>query len=44
MAAPLLAVDGLTIEFGARDRAVRAVNDVRFEIPSGGAVGLVGES
>jgi oligopeptide/dipeptide ABC transporter ATP-binding protein len=48
-AAPLLAVDGLTKTFsGRRGRggraAVRAVNDVSFEIRRGETLGLVGES
>jgi len=44
MAAPLLAVEDLAVEFGPKGRAVRAVDGVSFEVAAGAAVGIVGES
>jgi oligopeptide/dipeptide ABC transporter ATP-binding protein len=41
---PLLGVTGLTVEFPARGRKVRAVDDVSFSIGRGEIIGLVGES
>lgn len=41
---PLIRVDGLTIDFHTEDGRVRAVDDLSFDIPKGGTVGLVGES
>lgn len=41
---PLLHVEGLTVEFTARRRTVRAVSEVSFSVPEGGTLGLVGES
>jgi len=41
---PLLHVEGLTVAFGSADGGMVAVEDVRFEVRSGGTVGLVGES
>ncbi|MBL8699571.1 MAG: ABC transporter ATP-binding protein [Alphaproteobacteria bacterium] len=43
-APPLLAIDGLSIEFGTPERPIRAVSDMSLAIQAGGAVGLVGES
>ena len=44
MSAPMLRVEGLKKYFGRRDRPVRAVDDVTFEIAAGEVLGLVGES
>jgi oligopeptide/dipeptide ABC transporter ATP-binding protein len=41
---PLLKVENLSVEFGPKDRPIRVVNGVSFEIAAGGAVGIVGES
>jgi len=43
-AAPLLEVRNLVTEFRTDEGVLRAVDDVSFEIPAGGAVGIVGES
>ncbi|MCU1489318.1 MAG: oligopeptide/dipeptide transporter, ATPase subunit [Acidimicrobiaceae bacterium] len=40
----LLEVNGLTIEYGSRADAVRAVDDVSFQLQPGGRLGIVGES
>jgi peptide/nickel transport system ATP-binding protein len=40
----LLAVDGLSVQYATPRGAVRALDDVSFAIPAGGALGLVGES
>jgi peptide/nickel transport system ATP-binding protein len=42
--APLLKVENLSVEFGGRDRRVRVVDGVSFEVHAGGSVGIVGES
>ena len=44
MTAPLLKVDGLSVEFGPKDKPIRVVDGVSFAIPAGGSVGIVGES
>lgn len=44
MTAPVLQVEDLTIEFGTSEGRVRAVSDVSFAVPDGGALGVVGES
>ena len=41
---PLVRIDGLTVDFHTEDGRVRAVEDLSFDIPKGGTVGLVGES
>jgi oligopeptide/dipeptide ABC transporter ATP-binding protein len=41
---PLLAIDGLCISFGRRDKALAAVRDVSLAVGRGEVVGLVGES
>ncbi|MFO0625393.1 MAG: ABC transporter ATP-binding protein [Polyangiales bacterium] len=43
-AAPLLSVRGLVTEFRTDAGALRAVDDVSFDVAEGGALGLVGES
>jgi peptide/nickel transport system ATP-binding protein len=40
----LVAIENLHVEFRTEDGVVRAVEDLSFEIPRGGTVGLVGES
>ena len=40
----VLVVDGLTAQYDTRRGAVRAVNDVSFEVQAGEVVGVVGES
>ncbi|MEE4297123.1 MAG: ABC transporter ATP-binding protein [Wenzhouxiangella sp.] len=40
----LVRIDGLTVDFQTEDGRVRAVEDLSFNIPKGGTVGLVGES
>lgn len=41
---PLLSVDGLSVEYGTKGVALRAIHDVSFELRAGEAVALVGES
>jgi len=41
---PILEVAGLVTEFRTRRGTVRALDDVSFSVPRGGAVGVVGES
>ena len=41
---PLLEIDGLTVEFPSSKGALRAVDDVSFQIARGETLGLVGES
>jgi peptide/nickel transport system ATP-binding protein len=41
---PLVQIEDLCVEFRTEDGVVRAVEDLTFNIPRGGTVGLVGES
>lgn len=43
-APPLLQVENLSVEFGAKGARVRVVDDISFSIAAGETVGLVGES
>ncbi|MBL8701173.1 MAG: ABC transporter ATP-binding protein [Alphaproteobacteria bacterium] len=43
-AAPVLAVEGLTVRYGQGEDSLRAVHDVSFTIAPGEAYGLIGES
>ena len=43
-AATLLAVSGLTVDFGTRAGGIRAVDDIDLSIEPGGTLGIVGES
>ena len=40
----LLSVENLKVEFSTPGGIVRAVDDISFEVPRGGCVGIVGES
>lgn len=42
--APLLALDGLTIDYRTASGRIQAVQDVTFALPAGESIGLVGES
>ena len=42
--APLLAIDGLTVEFRTAERSVTAVRDLSLTIGHGETVAVVGES
>jgi len=44
VAEPLLSVRNLVTEFRTDEGALRAVDDVSFDIPAGGTLGVVGES
>ncbi|WP_342361785.1 ABC transporter ATP-binding protein [Terrarubrum flagellatum] len=44
MTAPLLKVEGLSIEFGPKAAPLRVVDDVSFSVGAGGCLGIVGES
>jgi peptide/nickel transport system ATP-binding protein len=41
---PLLEVENLSVEFGTKDRRLRVVDEVSFDLGVGETVGLVGES
>jgi len=42
--APLLEIDGLSVDFAGSQRPIHALRDIRFSIERGRIVGLVGES
>ena len=42
--APLLEVDGLSVDFAGAERPIHALRDIRFSLERGRIVGLVGES
>jgi peptide/nickel transport system ATP-binding protein len=42
--APILSVEGLRVEFPSEQGIVHAANNVRFAVPRGGTLGIVGES
>ncbi|HEV7941539.1 MAG TPA: ABC transporter ATP-binding protein [Solirubrobacteraceae bacterium] len=42
--APILAVEGLRVEFSSDQGVVRAATNVRFSVPHGRTLGIVGES
>jgi peptide/nickel transport system ATP-binding protein len=42
--AALLRVEGLSVDFVTGEATVRAVDEVSFDLPAGGSIGLVGES
>jgi oligopeptide/dipeptide ABC transporter ATP-binding protein len=44
MTAPVLAVEGLDVSIGRRAQRLLVVDDVGFEVPAGGSLGIVGES
>jgi oligopeptide/dipeptide ABC transporter ATP-binding protein len=44
VADPVLAVDGLRVEFPSEQGPVKAASNVRFSVPRGGTLGVVGES
>jgi oligopeptide/dipeptide ABC transporter ATP-binding protein len=44
MNVPLLKVENLAVEVGAKTGAIRIIDSVSFEIEAGGSVGIVGES
>ncbi len=41
---PILSVRNLVVEFATRSGTIRAVDDISFDVPRGGCVGIVGES
>jgi peptide/nickel transport system ATP-binding protein len=43
-ARPLIKVENLAIEFGRKDKPIRVVDEVTFEVNAGSSVGIVGES
>ena len=44
MPEPILSVQNLTVDYGVKRGAMRAVDDVSFDVPRGGTLAIVGES
>lgn len=44
MSVPLIAVDGLTVDFRTRSGRVKVLEDITFNVRSGEIVGIIGES
>ncbi|HXB79488.1 MAG TPA: ATP-binding cassette domain-containing protein, partial [Bradyrhizobium sp.] len=44
MSEPVLSVRNLRVEFATRHQALRAIDDVSFDIAKGEVLGVVGES
>jgi len=44
MTAPLLQIDGVTIDYNTKKGNLRALRDISFDVNKGEIVGIVGES